>query len=53
MLDAMAPWASDDRYMNFAERGGWSGLQTSVRARLQAVRRAWDPERRFVGSHAV
>jgi len=53
--EAMEPWAADGGYFNFAERpcDADAILPPEVCARLGEVKRAWDPERRFVGNHAV
>jgi len=55
MLDAMAPWSTQTRYLNFAERGGDAAdaYGEGIYARLQEIRRTWDPEERFVGSHRI
>jgi hypothetical protein len=55
LIGAMAPWSTGTRYINFAERGGdaSAGYGPGVYPRLQAVRRAWDPEERFVASHRI
>lgn len=55
LLAAMAPWSTGTRYLNFAERGGDASdaYAPGVYARLQRVRRTWDPRERFVASHRV
>ena len=54
-LGAMAPWATGTRFTSFAERQ--SSLESCVPApalkRLAEIRRAIDPERMLVASHAV
>jgi FAD/FMN-containing dehydrogenase len=54
-LGAMAPWATGTRFTSFAERR--STLESCVPAaalkRLAEIRRAVDPERILVASHAV
>ena len=53
--EAMAPWAADGGYFNFAERpcDADAILPADVCARLGEVKRKWDPDGRIVGSHAV
>jgi hypothetical protein len=53
--EAMAPWAGDGGYFNFAERPCDTDaiLPPDVCARLGEVKRQWDPEGRIVGNHAV
>jgi FAD/FMN-containing dehydrogenase len=53
--DAMAPWAADGGYFNFAERpcDADAILPADVCARLADVKRQWDPAGRIIGSHAV
>jgi hypothetical protein len=53
--DAMAPWAADGGYFNFAERpcDADSILPAETCARLAAVKRKWDPDGRIVANHAV
>ena len=53
--EAMAPWAADGGYFNFAERACDADaiLPADVCARLAEVKRKWDPDGRIVGSHAV
>jgi FAD/FMN-containing dehydrogenase len=55
LLDAMAPWSTGTKYLNFAERGGEASVafDDETYVRLQAVRRTWDPDERFVASHRV
>ena len=55
MLDALRPWSTGTRYLNFAERGGEASdaYGDGVYERLQAARRTWDPGERFVGSHRI
>jgi hypothetical protein len=55
LLDAMRPWSTGTKYLNFAERGGDASdaYGEGVYERLQAIRRAWDPEERLVGSHRI
>jgi FAD/FMN-containing dehydrogenase len=54
-LEALKPWATRTRFTSFAERR--SSLETCVPARalerLVRIRRAVDPDRLFVASHAV
>src|SRR5262249_21375262 len=54
-LAALAPWATGTRFMSFAERQ--SSLETCVPPaalqRLARIRRAVDPDRLLVASHAV
>jgi hypothetical protein len=53
--EAMAPWAADGGYFNFAERpcDADAILPASVCARLAEVKRQWDPDGRVVGNHVV
>jgi hypothetical protein len=53
--EAMAPWAADGGYFNFAERACDADaiLPPDVCARLADVKRKWDPDGRILGSHAV
>ncbi len=53
--EAMAPWAADGGYFNFAERACNADaiLPPEVCARLAEVKGKWDPDGRIVGSHAV
>ncbi|MGD9696449.1 MAG: FAD-binding oxidoreductase [Thermoleophilia bacterium] len=55
LIDAMAPWGTGRDFLNFTDRPGLAervhGRVTA--ARLAEIRRAWDPERRFVVSHAM
>jgi hypothetical protein len=53
--EAMAPWAADGGYFNFAERACDADaiLPPEVCARLTEVKGRWDPDGRIVGSHAV
>jgi FAD binding domain len=53
--EAMAPWAADGGYFNFAERpcDADAILPPEVCTRLAEVKRTWDPDNRIVGSHAV
>jgi hypothetical protein len=53
--EAMAPWAGDGGYFNFAERACDADaiLPADICARLAEVKRKWDPDGRIVGSHAV
>jgi hypothetical protein len=55
LLAAMAPWSTGTKYLNFAERGGDASAAygPGVYARLQRVRRTWDPRERFVASHRI
>lgn len=53
--DAMAPWAADGGYFNFAERPCDTNaiLPPDVCTRLTELKRWWDPDGRIVGNHAV
>jgi hypothetical protein len=55
LTGAMADWDTGRMYLNFHERGG--SAETSfgpeAYARLAAVRRAYDPDERFVASHRI
>jgi hypothetical protein len=53
--EAMAPWAGDGGYFNFAERPCDTNaiLPPDVCTRLTEVKRKWDPDSRIVGNHAV
>jgi FAD/FMN-containing dehydrogenase len=53
--EAMAPWAGDGGYFNFAERACDADaiLPPDICARLAEVKRQWDPDGRIIGSHAV
>jgi hypothetical protein len=53
--EAMAPWAADGGYFNFAERpcDADAILPPEVCARLAEVKRQHDPDGRIIGSHAV
>jgi FAD/FMN-containing dehydrogenase len=55
MDEAMAPWAADGGYFNFADRPCDSDaiLPPDVCSRLVEVKRKWDPDGRIVGNHAV
>jgi FAD binding domain-containing protein len=55
LLRAMRPWSNGTRYLNFAERGGEASdaYGEGVYARLQAIRRVWDPAERLVASHRI
>ncbi|MDW5595274.1 FAD-binding oxidoreductase [Conexibacter stalactiti] len=55
VVDAMRPWSTGTAYLNFSDRGGSAehGYGPGVYERLQAVRRVWDPQERFVGSHRI
>jgi FAD/FMN-containing dehydrogenase len=55
LMDAMRPWSTGTKYLNFAERGGDASTAygDGVYERLQAVRRIWDPEERLVASHRI
>jgi hypothetical protein len=55
MVDAMRPWSTGTRYLNFAERGGDASdaYGPGVYEQLQAIRRAWDPDERLVASHRI
>jgi hypothetical protein len=55
LVDAMRPWSTGTKYLNFAERGGDASAAygDGVYERLQAVRSAWDPEERLVASHRI
>lgn len=52
---AMQPWSAGSFYLNFADRGGIAdgAFDRRTLAHLRAVRRTWDPERRFVASHEI
>lgn len=53
--EAMAPWAADGGYFNFAERpcDADAILPPEVCARLAEIKRQYDPESRIIGNHAV
>lgn len=53
--EAMAPWAADGGYFNFAERPCDADeiLPPDTCARLADVKRKWDPDNRIVANHAV
>jgi FAD/FMN-containing dehydrogenase len=53
--EAMAPWAADGGYFNFAERpcDADAILPAEVCARLADVKRRYDPDGRVVANHAV
>ena len=53
--EAMAPWAADGGYFNFAERpcDADAILPPEICARLAEVKRRWDPDGRIIGNHAV
>jgi hypothetical protein len=55
VTDAMRPWSTGTVYLNFADRGGSAerAYGPGVYERLQAVRRVWDREERFVASHRI
>ena len=55
VVEALAPWSTGTVYLNFADRGGTAerAYAPGVYARLQAVRRVWDPQERFVASHRI
>jgi hypothetical protein len=55
LIDTMRPWSTGTRYLNFAERGGDASTSygDGVYERLQAIRRTWDPDERFVASHRI
>ncbi len=55
MEEAMAPWRGNGGYYNFVESpcDVDAILPPDVCARLAEVKRAWDPEGRIVGNHAV
>jgi hypothetical protein len=55
LLTVMRPWATGSFYVNFAERGGSmeTAFSAADYARLQAVRRAWDPGEALVPSHRI
>lgn len=55
LTTAMQPWSAGSFYLNFAERGGTADGAHDRRtlAHLRAVRRTWDPQERFVASHAI
>jgi hypothetical protein len=51
----MRPWSTGTVYLNFAERGGGASdaYGDGLYERLQAVRRAWDPQERFLASQRI
>jgi hypothetical protein len=53
--EAMAPWAADGGYFNFAERpcDADAILPAAVCERLAAVKRSWDPDGRILANHVV
>ncbi len=53
--DAMAPWAADGGYFNFAERpcDADAILPAEVCARLAEIKRRYDPDGMIVANHAV
>ena len=53
--EAMAPWAADGGYFNFAERpcDADAILPADVCARLADVKREYDPDSRIIGNHVV
>ncbi len=53
--EAMAPWAADGGYFNFAERACDADaiLPAEVCARLLEVKRKWDPDGMIVSNHAL
>jgi len=53
--EAMAPWAADGGYFNFAERpcDADAILPADVCARLADVKREYDPDGRIIGNHVV
>jgi len=53
--EAMAPWAADGGYFNFAERpcDVDAILPADVCAPLAEVKRQWDPDGRIVANHVV
>ncbi|HYQ79437.1 MAG TPA: FAD-binding oxidoreductase [Solirubrobacterales bacterium] len=53
--EAMAPWAADGGYFNFADRACDTDaiLPADVCARLAEVKRKYDPDGRIFGNHAV
>ena len=55
LKDDLSPWAANGGYFNFAERpcDADAILPPEVCARLAEVKRAWDPDGRILGSHAV
>lgn len=55
LLQALGPWATGTRYVNFAESGGSAEdcFPHAVYERLRAVRSEWDPDERFVASHRI
>lgn len=54
-VEALAPWASGGRYLNFDDNAVEvsAGYEASAWARLQQVREAVDPGRRMVANHPV
>jgi hypothetical protein len=52
---AMEPWSSGRQFVNFADRGGSAetAYDPETYARLQDVRRVYDPAERFVGSMRI
>jgi FAD/FMN-containing dehydrogenase len=55
MQEAMEPWTAEGGYFNFADRPCDTDaiLPPDVCSRLAEVKRAWDPDGRIVGNHAV
>jgi FAD binding domain len=53
--EAMAPWAADGGYFNFAERpcDADAILPPETCKRLAEIKRRYDPDSRILGSHAV
>ncbi|MBX5442965.1 MAG: FAD-binding oxidoreductase, partial [Solirubrobacteraceae bacterium] len=55
LVSAMAPWDTGRRLLGFDDAGGPAERchDPDALARLAHVRRAWDPQRRFVATHEV
>jgi FAD/FMN-containing dehydrogenase len=55
LMTAMASWDTGRVYLNFEERGGSArrGFDPATYRRLTELRDQFDPERRFVSSHAI
>jgi hypothetical protein len=56
VVEAMAPWANGNSYLNFAEQSGHdcsTAFGAASYERLQLIRRAVDPEGLFVGNHLI
>ena len=55
VVEAMSPWSRGRQFVNFADRGGSAetAYDPETYARLRAVRQAYDPDERFVGSMRI